>query len=64
MYLIIIGAITAVYCGFWLIRGLDGRSVPDNMLKMINKRHEKYTVMVGAYGVGLIISAGIIVLGL
>ncbi len=64
MYQIIIGAIAAAYCGFWLIRGLDGRSIPDNMLHMISKRHEKHKVMVGAYGVGLIISACIIVLGL
>lgn len=64
MKLIIIGAIAAAYCALWLVRGLDGKSIPDNMFRLINKRDERHKVMVGAYGVGLLISAGIIVLGL
>ena len=64
MTLIIIGALSALYCGFWFVRGLDGRSIPDNMLRMINRRDERYKVMIGAYGLGLIISAGLIVYGL
>ena len=64
MKLIIIGAISAAYCAFWLVRGLSNQRILDNMFRLINRRDEKYKMMVGAYGVGLIISACIIALGL
>jgi len=63
-WIIIIGAIAAAYCAFWLVLGLDGRRILDNTFRLINKRNEKHQVMIGAYGVGVIISACIIVLGL
>jgi len=64
MYIVIIGIIAAIYCAFWFIRGLDGGRIPDNLFRMIDRRDERHKVMLGAYGVGLLISIGIIILGI
>ncbi len=59
----VVGSLAAAYCSFWLISGLAGRRVPDNLMRMIGNDDERFRVMLGAYAVGLMVSAVAIAAG-
>lgn len=64
MMVSIVGALAAAYCTFWLAFGLIKGRLPDNLARMIDRDNEKFTPMLVAYGIGLLISVTILVLGM
>ena len=60
---VIIGSLAAIYCAMWLVAGLAGRRIPNNLMRMIAKEDAAFKVMLGAYGVGLAFAVVVIVMG-
>lgn len=63
MATVIIGSFAAIYCAMWLVFGLAGRRIPNNLMRMIAKDDAAFKVMLGAYGAGLALSVVVIVMG-
>ena len=60
---VILGGVAAAYCATWLVAGLGGRPIPNNLMRMVAKGDPAFHGMVVAYAAGLALALGVVVMG-